>query len=432
MPPMTLVLADAAENLYPARMQMALSLGWHIVFACFGVGLPGDRAVRRVARPPHRRPGATRLLARRWAKAMGVLFAVGAVSGTHPVVRDGHPVAGADEHASARSSACRSRSRASRSSSRRSSSASTCSAGTGCRRGRTCSPGSRSIVAGVAGAFFVVAANAWMNDPDRLRRSTPDGNVDRRRPVGGDVQPVHAPPQTVHMILAAFMVAGFGVASVYAVGMLRGRRDRYHRLGLLIPLTVAVVVAPIQIGVGDWIANVVAEHSRPSSPRWRALYQTGTAVPLSLGGIYDRRRAARSPSRSRTGCRCWSHHDPNARGARAWTRSRRTDRPPVNVVHLAFNVMVGIGSALLAAGAWLGLRVVAPARPAREPAWFLRRGRGVRGSRAVRRAGGRLDHHRGRPPAVDRLRHPCAPPTRSARRRGSASASTLSSSSTPC
>ena len=41
------------------------------------------------------------------------------------------------------------------------------------------------------------------------------------------------------MVLAAYMVAGFGVASVYAVGMLRGRRDRYHRLGLLIPLTLA-------------------------------------------------------------------------------------------------------------------------------------------------------------------------------------------------
>ena len=42
------------------------------------------------------------------------------------------------------------------------------------------------------------------------------------------------------MILAAYLVTGFLVASVYAVGMLRGRRDRHHRLGLLIPLTVAL------------------------------------------------------------------------------------------------------------------------------------------------------------------------------------------------
>ena len=121
-----------------------------------GVGFPLLRAVRRVARHAHRRPGATRLLARRWAKALGVLFAVGAVSGHDPVVRDGPAVARADGHASARSSACRSPSRASRSSSRRSSSASTCTPGTGCRPGPTCSPGCPIVLAGVASAFFVV------------------------------------------------------------------------------------------------------------------------------------------------------------------------------------------------------------------------------------------------------------------------------------
>ena len=53
------------------------------------------------------------------------------------------------------------------------------------------------------------------------------------------------------MILAAYLVTGFLVASVYAVGMLRGRRDRHHRLGLLIPLTVAAIATPIQFVVGD-------------------------------------------------------------------------------------------------------------------------------------------------------------------------------------
>ena len=47
------------------------------------------------------------------------------------------------------------------------------------------------------------------------------------------------PPETTHMILAAFMVTGFIIASVYAVALLRGRRDRYHRLGFLIPFTAA-------------------------------------------------------------------------------------------------------------------------------------------------------------------------------------------------
>ncbi len=77
-----LLAAAATEaDLGAARMQMALSLGWHIILACFGVGMP---AITLIAEWRGRRTGDVnyRLLARRWAKAMGVLFAVGAVSGT--------------------------------------------------------------------------------------------------------------------------------------------------------------------------------------------------------------------------------------------------------------------------------------------------------------------------------------------------------------
>ena len=52
------------------------------------------------------------------------------------------------------------------------------------------------------------------------------------------------------MIGAAYMAAGFLVASVYAVGWLRGRRDRYHRLGFLVPFTVAAIVTPVQFMIG--------------------------------------------------------------------------------------------------------------------------------------------------------------------------------------
>src|SRR4051812_49971975 len=60
---------------------MAVSLGWHIVLACLGVGMP---AITLIAEWRGHRTGDanSRLLARRWGRAMGVLFAVGAVSGT--------------------------------------------------------------------------------------------------------------------------------------------------------------------------------------------------------------------------------------------------------------------------------------------------------------------------------------------------------------
>src|SRR5919205_782050 len=75
------LVAATAADLGAARMQMALSLGWHIVVACLGVGMP---AITLLAEWRGHRTGDVhyRLLARRWARAMGVLFAVGAVSGT--------------------------------------------------------------------------------------------------------------------------------------------------------------------------------------------------------------------------------------------------------------------------------------------------------------------------------------------------------------
>ena len=78
----------------------------------------------------------------------------------------------------------------------------------------------------VASAFFVVCANAWMNQPAGFEAR--NGRIVAVRPWAAMFNPA-APLQTTHMILAAFMVTGFGIASVYAVGMLRGRRDRPPR-----------------------------------------------------------------------------------------------------------------------------------------------------------------------------------------------------------
>ena len=282
MAPMTLVLAGAAENLYPARMQMALSLGWHIVFSCLGVAFP---AIVLFAEWRAHKTGDPVLhdLAHTWAKAMGVLFAAGAVSGTlltfemgilwpglmntygeifgFPFVLEGFSFF-----------------------------IEAIFVGIYLFGWNRMSPRAHMlavlpmILAGMAGTFFVVAANAWMNNPVGFDVA-PDGTLTDVDPIRGMFSP-SMPPQVAHMWIAAFMVVGFGIASVYAVGMLRGRRDRYHRLGMLIPLTVGVVFAPIQIGVGDWIANTVAELQPAKLAAMEAQYRTRAGAPLSLGGIY--------------------------------------------------------------------------------------------------------------------------------------------------
>ena len=110
-------------------------------------------------------------------------------------------------------------------------------------------------VAGVASAFFVVAANGWMNEPTGFH--IVNGKV-------VDVKPWAALfnsalwPEATHMILGAFIVAGCLVATPHAWALLRGRGTRYHRTGLALALTVAMVAAPLQIVAGDWAARHVA------------------------------------------------------------------------------------------------------------------------------------------------------------------------------
>jgi cytochrome d ubiquinol oxidase subunit I len=346
MAPMTLVLAGAAENLVPARMQMAVSLGWHIVFSCLGVAFP---AITVFAEWRAHKTGDPVLhdLAHTWAKAMGVLFAAGAVSGTlltfemgilwpglmntygeifgFPFVLEGFSFF-----------------------------IEAIFVGIYLFGWNRMSPRAHMlsaipmVLAGMSGTFFVVAANAWMNNPVGFDVA-PDGTLTNVDPIRGMFAP-SMPPQVVHMWIAAYMVVGFGIASVYAVGMLRGPKDggyrhRYHRLGMLIPLTVGVIFAPIQIGVGDWIANTVAELQPAKLAAMEAEYRTRSEAPLSLGGIYydnELHYSLEVPY----GLSLLIHHDPSG-VVPGLEETPPENRPPVNVVHLAYNTMVGAGSALL-------------------------------------------------------------------------------------
>jgi cytochrome d ubiquinol oxidase subunit I len=359
------LVADAAENLYPARMQMALSLGWHIIFSCFGIAFPVFTVFAEWR--GHRRGNAALTdLAHTWAKAMGVLFAAGAVSGTllsfemgilwpglmgrfgevfgFPFVLEGYAFF-----------------------------IEAIFVGIYLFGWNRMSPRAHMlsalpmIVSGAAGAFFVVAANAWMNNPTGFRLNA-DGQVVAAQPWAAMFGP-STWPQTVHMLLGAYMVTGFTVASVYAIGMLRGRRDRRHHYGLLIPLTFAAIITPVQIGVGDWIANAVAENQPAKLAAMEGLYRTEDRVALSLGGIYyddELHYAIEIPF----GLSLLIHHDIN--GVVEGLEDTPVDeRPPVNVVHLAYNVMVGIGSALLLLALLLGWTWWRRRRIPKS-AWFLR------------------------------------------------------------
>jgi cytochrome d ubiquinol oxidase subunit I len=135
--------------------------------------------------------------------------------------------------------------------------------------------------------------------------------------------------------------------------MLRGRQDRYHRLGLLLPLAVAVAVTPVQIGVGDWAAHFVAENEPVKLAAMEGLTDTQRGAPVHLGGVMvdgQLRYDIEIPK----ALSLLTQYDPDA-VVQGLDRVPPRDRPPVNVVHIAFDLMVLCGFALLALGLWLAV-----------------------------------------------------------------------------
>jgi len=344
---MSVFVATAAADLFAARQQMALSLGWHIVLASLGVGFP---AIVLVAewRGLRTGDGAYLELARRWAKALAVVFAVGAVSGTIlsfefgilwpglmgrfgavfglPFAMEGFAffieavfigiyLYGWDR----------------------------------------LSPrvhlwsGVPVVLGGVASAAFVVSANAWMNQPRGF--SVVNGRVANVDPVRAMLNPA-MPVEVTHMLLAAFVVSGFLVAAVHARGLRRGRHDRLSRLAFLVPFTVAAVAIGPQIAVGDWAARFVARYQPVKLAAMEGLYRGGAHVPLHLGGIPvgDRLRfAVLVPD----GLSLLAKGSPGARFP-GLDGVPRSDRPPVAVVHSSFDTMVAIALGLFGLACWFG------------------------------------------------------------------------------
>ena len=194
------------------------------------------------------------------------------------------------------------------------------------------------LVAGFTGSFMVISVNGWMNQPTGF--TVRDGEVT-------DVEPLTALfnsnlwHELTHMYLAGFMVAGFLVASVYAYGWLRGRHDRRPRTGLVVALSFAALVAPAQLLVGDWAARTVAERQPVKLAAFEGLDATRKGAPFDLVGGIEVPRALS----------LLAFHDPDAT-VRGLDTVPEEDRPPVGIVKLSFRTMVGIGTALAALGAW--------------------------------------------------------------------------------
>jgi len=360
-----LPLADAS-NLLAAREQMAFTLGFHIVLSCLGVAFPAMILTANYI--GLKRGDADALeLAKRWSKVMAVTFAVGAVTGTVLTFEFGLLWPRFME--------------------RFGSAFGVAFAIEGIfffteaiflaiylygwkRLGGWAHfwSGVPMFITGIGGAFAVVAANSWMNQPQGFTLDAA-GKVIDTAPLEILFNPATG-YEVPHMILAAYIVTGMLVASVYAVGMLKGRRDRHHRLGLLIPLTIALALSPIQFLVGDTAAREVADNQPAKFAGMECIQKTGGDQTEYLGGICTSEGVKGAiPIPGLDSFLVGFSTDTKVTGLDAFPPQ---NRPPANtMLHLSFDFMVGVGSAFIALGAWLAFAWWRR-RDIPKTVWFLR------------------------------------------------------------
>jgi cytochrome d ubiquinol oxidase subunit I len=198
------------------------------------------------------------------------------------------------------------------------------------------------VITGFAGSLMVIAVNGWMNHPTGFRIE--DGEAVDVHPFEALFQNDYFWHELVHMYLAGFIVAGFVTASVYAFGWLRGRRGRYERVALMIPLTAAALAAPAQIVVGDWAAREVGENQPVKLAAFEGLGETEKGAPIHVLGWYSDGEVKYGIGLPKM-LSLLTYHDPNAE-VQGLDSVPEDEQPPVNVVRIAFQTMVGIGTAL--------------------------------------------------------------------------------------
>lgn len=227
-------------------------------------------------------------------------------------------------------------------------------------------------IAGVTGSLMVIAINAWMNKPGGFTQV--DGKVVEANPWEALFANGFVWHELVHMYLAGYLVCGFIVAAVYAWGWLKGRRTRYHRAALIIPLTIAALVAPVQIVVGDWAGREVAKEQPVKLAAMEGLGRTEAGAPFHILGYYDG-----AAEEVRYGIKIpkllsvLADHDPNAtiEGLNAVPPEDRPTNRAINIVRFSFQAMIAIGTGLLMLGAWFLLTWWRHGRLPRSP-WFFR------------------------------------------------------------
>ena len=356
-------------DLLAARSQMAMSLAFHIIFAAIGIAMPLLMVIAEW-KWLRTKDEIYLTLAKRWAKGTAILFAVGAVSGTVLSFELGLLWPGFMGYA-------------------------------GSIIGMPFSlegfaffteaiflgiylygwtrvpprahlfAGAMVAISGALSGIFVVIANAWMNTPTGFRLV--DGKPVDIDPIAAMMNPA-AFPQTLHMTLAAYAATGFAVAGIHAFMLMRDRQNQFHKKALAIALVVGGVTSILQPVSGDILAKSVAKTQPVKLAAFEGHFETEAGASFRIGGIPDESAGVtRYSIEIPYALSILAYGDPNAT-VKGLNEFPLDQRPPVAIVHFAFQIMVACGVVMMLIAIWSALRYLMKrkAKTWLESKWFLR------------------------------------------------------------
>ncbi|MBC8032629.1 MAG: cytochrome ubiquinol oxidase subunit I [Chitinophagaceae bacterium] len=349
-----------------ARSQMALSLGFHIVFSCIGMVMPFFMAVAhyywlRTNNVVYRN------VTKAWSQGVAIFFATGAVSGTvlsfelgllwPTFMKHAGPIFGMPFSLE----------------------------GTaffieaialgfflyGWNRFNRWFHWFTGVVVGISGlvsGILVVAANAWMNSPAGFDYVNGQYiNIDPIKAMFNDAWF----SQALHMSVAAFVATGFAVAGIHALMILKGKNILFHTKAFKIAAIFATVAAVLQPLTGDISAKDVAQRQPAKLAAMEAHFNTEKSAGLIIGGIPDVKNQKVDYAIKIPGALSFlAHGDFNAE-VKGLDSIPPSEHPPVAITHYAFQIMVGLGMTMVLIALLYFIALVRK-KSWRESRWLLK------------------------------------------------------------
>jgi cytochrome bd ubiquinol oxidase subunit I len=333
------------DDFLAARSQMALSLGFHIIYACIGMVMPFFMAVSHYKWLRSKDPRYQHLT-KAWSKGVAIFFATGAVSGTMlsfelgllwpTFMKHAGPIFGMPFSLE----------------------------GTaffieaialgfylyGWNRFNPWFHWFTGVVVGVSGlasGILVVSANAWMNSPAGF--DFVNGQYLNIDPIAAMFNEAWL-FQSLHMTLAAIAATGFAVAGVHAIMILKKKNIDFHTRAFKIAASFGTIAALLQPISGDLSAKDIAVRQPAKLAAMEAHFHTTEKAPLIVGGIPDEKNEKVDYALELPGMLSFLAHGDFEKEVTGLDQVPKENRPPVMITHFAFQIMVGIGMFMMALG----------------------------------------------------------------------------------